>query len=116
MIKMSMEPRAPSGDEQRRESRSSDLRQSTKSSHWDGRAETRAERVIAAERTSAAGPTTTVRRRAKPTGDIATSKADRRYCHEQNKRKSKRKNKRQSKRQSKRESKRKQAQNFKIIK
>ena len=30
--------------------------------------------MIAAERTSAAGPTTAVRRRAKPIGDISTSK------------------------------------------
>ena len=98
MIKMIMawSQRAPSGDEQRRgESRSNDLRQSTRSSHWNGRAETRAERAIAAERTSAAGPTTAVRK---------TSKADRRYCHEQNKR------------QSKRESEREQAQNVNVIK
>ena len=65
MIKMIMDPRAPSRDEQRRgESRSNDLRQSTRSSHWNGIAETRAERAIAAERTSAARPMTAVRRRA----------------------------------------------------
>ena len=41
-----------------------------------------------------------------------TSKADGRYCHEQNKHKSKHENKRQSKRESERE----QAQNVNIIK
>ena len=96
MIKMIMEPGAPSGDEQRQgESRSNDLRQLTRSSHWNGRAEKRAERAIAAERTSAAGPTTAVRRRAGTIGDIATSK---------------------SKRKSKRQSEQEQAQSINIIK